>query len=136
VPSVSIKTAKHEEISAGSILTCTKRYTEEEVREFCALTGKPAEPLPGYLPCLLVVGPLTKLAGELNYLSRYMDCAMARPVRCDEVLVAELEVTRLDPADRIVVKVEFKARVRCGDEVVASGRSNGFLLRDQPDAPS
>lgn len=128
--SIIIKNDKHGDISVGSVLTCTKKYTDGEVREFFELTGKPADPLPDHLPYLMVVAPLTKLGGDLNYLSGGMDWIVGRAVRRDEALRAELEVTRLEPGDGMT-KVAFDGRIRCGDELVLTGRSRGFVLGDQ-----
>jgi hypothetical protein len=127
---IVIKNDKHGEISVGSVLTCTKIYTDGEVREFFELAGKPADPLPDHLPYLMVIAPLTKLGGDLSYLSGGMDWTVERPVRRDEALRAELEVTHLEPGDGMT-KIAFDGRIRCGDELVLTGRSKGFVVGDQ-----
>jgi hypothetical protein len=59
-----------------------------------------------------------------------MDWAVGRPVRRDEVMLAELEVTRLDQDDGMP-KIAFEGRIRCGNELVLTGRSRGFVVADQ-----
>jgi hypothetical protein len=126
---VSVKNDVHGDITVGRILTWTKEYTEDEVREFYALTGNPVETVPEYLPYLLVIASLTKLGGDLNYLSGRMDWSTSRPVRRDEAITAELEVTQLEPSGGMS-KIVFEGRVRCGDEIVVRGRSMGFVIAD------
>lgn len=124
---VSIETAAHGSISVGSVLSWTKAYTDQELREFYTLVGTPRDAVPEHLPNLLIIAPLTKLGGDLNYLSGLMEWSVTRPVRCDEAVTAELEVTRLEPRDGMT-KIEFEARLRCGEEVVSRGRSKGFIV--------
>jgi hypothetical protein len=124
---VSIATSAHGDVSVGTVLTWTKKYSTEDVREFCMLTGRSADPMPDCLPYLLVIAPLTKLGGDLNYLSGGMDWTASRPVRLDEAVTAELEVTRLEPGEGMT-KIAFNARLKCGDEVVVAGRSKGFIV--------
>ena len=126
---VGIKNAVHGEITVGRVLTWTKQYSEDEIREFCELVGQTARAVPEHLPYLLVMAPLTKLGGELNYLSGRMDWTTSRPVCWDEAVTAELEVTRLEPTDGMT-KIAFDARLRCGDEIVIRGRSKGFIVAD------
>jgi len=125
----SVPNAVYGDITVGRILVWTKQYTEDEVREFYALAGHPVDTVPEYLPYLLVIAPLTKLGGDLNYLSSRIDWATSRPVRRDETLTAELEVTRLEPTGGMS-KIAFDARLRCGDEVVVQGHSKGFVIAD------
>jgi len=126
---VSVKNRVHGDVVVGRTLTWTKQYTDAEVREFCALAGKPVDDAPEYLPYLLALAPLTKLGGDLNYLSGRIDWTASRPVRCGEKVTAELEVTRLEPTDGMT-KIAFDARLRCGDEIVIKGRSKGFIVAD------
>lgn len=126
---VGVKNAVHGDITVGRVLTWTKRYTEDEVREFCELVGQPVSATPEHLPYLLVMAPLTKLGGDLNYLSGRMDWTVSRPVRWDEAVTAELSVTRLEPTEAMT-KIAFDARLLCGDEVVIRGRSKGFIIAD------
>lgn len=116
----------HGPVREGSILTWSRRYAEAELREYDALVGRSPQDA-GLLPDLLVIAPLTKLGGDLNYLSRSMRWTHLRPVRADEELTAELEVTRLDRQGE-VVKIAFDARIRAGGEVVLSGTSRGVVL--------
>lgn len=124
---VTIKSAVHGELSVGSVLSWAKQYTDQEVREFYRLCGTDVDEPPEHLPYLLVMAPLTKLGGDLNYLSGRMDWAVTRPVRRAETVTAELEITRLEAADGMT-KIAFDARLRCGDEVVITGRSKGFVI--------
>jgi hypothetical protein len=116
----------HGPVREGSTLTYTRRYAAAELREYDALVGRPAEEA-GLLPDLLVIAPLTKLGGDLNYLSRTMRWSHHRAVRADEELTAELQVTRLDRQGE-VVKIAFEARIKVGAEVVLSGTSRGVVL--------
>jgi hypothetical protein len=125
----SVKNAVYGDITVGRVLTWTKQYTEDEVREFYALVGNPVGAVPEYLPYLLVIAPLTKLGGDLNYLSGRMDWTASRPVRRNEAITAELEVTRLEPTEGMT-KIAFDARLRCGEEIVIQGRSKGFVVAD------
>ncbi len=124
---ITIKNAVHGEIAVGTVLVWTKQYTDHEVAEYCELSGAPADPLPEHLPYLLAVAPLTKLGGDLNYLSRQMDWTAARSIRRNEAITAELEVTRLEPTDGMT-KIAFNARIRCGDELVITGHSKGLIV--------
>jgi len=119
----------HGEIAVGAVIAWTKQYTDQEVAEYCELSGTSADPLPEHLPYLLALAPLTKLGGDLNYLSRQMDWAATRPVRRNEAITAELEVTRLEPTDQMT-RIAFDARIRCGDELVITGRSKGLIVGD------
>jgi hypothetical protein len=130
VSPLSINNDIYGEISVGTVLTWTKSYTEAELRKYQALVGKPDHPVPEHLPYLLVLAPLTKLGGDLDYLSGRMEWTVARPVRRDEAVTAELEVTRLESADGMP-KIAFDARLRCGDELVVTGRSSGFVASEQ-----
>lgn len=121
----------HGDVTLGSVLTWSKRYSDDEVRGFAVLAEQSPEPLPEHLPYLLVIAPLTKLGGDLNYISGGMSWTSARPVSRAEMLTAELEVTRLEPAQK-VVKVGFNARIRSNSEVVAEGRSKGVILAHNP----
>lgn len=123
----SIETVAHGTISVGTVLRWTKSYTNDELREFFTLVGEPRDVVPEYLPYLLVVAPVTKLGGDLNYVSGRMELSATRPVRAKEAVTAELEVIRLEPADGRT-NIEFDARLRCGAEVVIRGRSKGFIL--------
>ncbi|WP_340559297.1 hypothetical protein [Streptomyces sp. GSL17-111] len=123
----TIKNAVHGDISVGTVLAWTKRYTDQDVRDFHELRGKAVDPLPEELPYLLVLAPLTKLGGDLDYLSQKMDWTVSRPVGRNEEITAELEVTRLEPTEGMT-KIAFDARVRCGDDIVITGRSKGFIV--------
>ena len=126
--STAIKNAVHGEVTVGTVLTWAKRYTDQEVRDYYALSGAPVETLPEHLPYVLSVAPLTKLGGDLDYLSRRMDWTAARPIRRDEEIVAELEVTALETTDGGTTKIAFDARIRSGDEIVITGRSKGLIV--------
>jgi hypothetical protein len=116
----------HGPVQVGSTLTWSRRYGEAELREYDALVERQPDGT-GLLPDLLVIAPLTKLGGDLNYLSRSMEWRHHRPVRCDETLTAELRVTRLDRQGD-VVKIGFSAAIRAGGDVVISGTSRGVVL--------
>lgn len=121
----TIRTA-HGPVTVGSTLTWSRRYDEAELRDYDALVGRPPD-ADGMLPDLLVLAPLTKLGGDLDYLSRSMTWQHHRPVAAGERLTAELHVTRLERVGD-VVKIAFEARVRAGDDVVVSGTSRGVVL--------
>ncbi len=125
--SIAIKNAVHGDISVGTVLTWAKQYTDQEVHDYYELAGAPTESLPEHLPYVLTVAPLTKLGGDLDYLSQRMDWRATRPLGRNEEIVAELEVTRLEPTDGMT-KIAFDARIRCGDEVVITGRSKGLIV--------
>ena len=116
----------HGPVRQGSTLTWSRRYDEAELREYDALVDREPDGA-GLLPDLLVIAPLTKLGGDLDYLSRTMEWRHHRPVRADETLTAELHVTRLD-REGDAVKIAFTARIRAGDDVVVSGTSRGVVL--------
>jgi hypothetical protein len=126
--SFTLKNAVHGDIRVGTVLAWTKQYTDQEVRDYFALSGLSADPLPEHLPYLLTAAPLTKLGGDLDYLSAKMEWQVTRPVRRSEEITAELEVTRLEPAEGGMTKIAFDARVRSGDELVITGRSKGFVI--------
>ena len=115
------------EPKVGLVLTHSRRFTDDEVREFATLSGHPVDVLPEHLPSLLVIAPLTKLGGDLNYLSARMEWTVERPVRRDEEVTAELEVTGLEQTEKMQ-KISFDARILCGSEVVVRGRSQGVIL--------
>jgi len=123
---VTVISTVHGPVCEGTTLTWSRRYDEAELRDYDALVGRSPDGA-GLLPDLLVIAPLTKLGGDLNYLSRTMRWRHHRPVRSDETLTAELQVTRLDRQGD-VVKIAFEARIRTGDEVVLSGTSRGVVL--------
>ena len=116
----------HGPVQEGSTLTWSRRYGEAELREYDALVERQPDGA-GMLPDLLVIAPLTKLGGDFNYLSRTMEWRHHRPVRSDETLTAELQVTRLDRQGD-VVKIAFTARILAGGDVVVSGTSRGVVL--------
>lgn len=122
-----LDSAVHGEVSVGSVLAFTRRYTAAEVLEFYRLGGADLAEAPAHLPYLLTIAPLTKLGGDLNYLSGRMDWSVTRPVGAEEAVTAELEVTRLEAADGMA-KISFDARLKCGDEIVVTGRSKGFAI--------
>lgn len=128
----SLTNAVHGEISVGTVLVWTKQYTDQELRGYYALSGAPVDSLPEHLPYLLTVAPLTKLGGDLNYLSGKMEWKAIRPVGRNEVITAELEVTRLEPAEGMT-KIAFEARIHVGEELVITGRSKGFVIGGSPD---
>ncbi|WP_157440637.1 hypothetical protein [Actinokineospora inagensis] len=114
-------------VTVGDVLRTTRTYTAAEVREFRALSGYPDSPDPRYLPTLLVVAPLTKLGGDINYLSGRMVWSVSRPVAVGETITAELEITRLEPTGN-GTRIAFDARVLSSAEVVVSGESKGVVL--------
>jgi hypothetical protein len=130
LPSTTIKNTIHGDISVGTVLTWTKQYTDQEVADYYELSRVSAEPLPEHLPYLLTIAPLTKLGGDLDYLSQKMEWKSTRPVRRNEEIIAELEVTRLEPTQGMT-KIAFEARIRCGDDLVVVGRSKGFIVGEQ-----
>ncbi|GAA3028421.1 hypothetical protein [Actinokineospora globicatena] len=115
------------EVTVGDVLRTSRTYTVDEVREFQRLSGYPDNPQPRFLPYLLVVAPLTKLGGDIDYLSGRMTWSVRRPVAVGEEITAELEITRLEPVEG-ATKIGFDARIRCGDEVVVTGTSKGLVL--------
>ncbi|MBM7774123.1 acyl dehydratase [Actinokineospora baliensis] len=117
----------HGDVTVGDVLRTSRTYTEAEVREFRRLSGYPDNSVPRYLPYLLVVAPLTKLGGDIDYLSGRMTWTVRRPVEVGEEITAELEITRLEPGEA-ATKIAFEARILCGDEVVIAGTSKGVVL--------
>ncbi|MFF2651736.1 hypothetical protein [Streptomyces sp. NPDC058045] len=120
----------HGELGSGSLLSWSRRYTEQDIAAFDALSGR-VLPVDGaeFLPDLLVVAPLTKLGGDLDYLARKMVWTHARAVRVDEELTAELEILGLEEAEGFH-KINFAARVRSDKgDVVLDGTSKGMILR-------
>lgn len=135
---VTLFNAVHGELASGKVLTFSRQYSGEDVASFDALSGRvlPAPPT-GTLPDLLVVAPLTKLGGDLNYLARKMVWQHHRTVEVGEKLTAELEIVSLK-ADEGFHRIVFDARIRSGQEdVVLSGTSKGMILSlpEAPDAP-
>lgn len=130
--------AVHGELSPGKVLTFSRQYSDEDVSSFDALSGR-ALPPPSTkaLPDLLVVAPLTKLGGDLNYLARKMVWRHHRAVEVTEKLTAELEIVNLT-ADEGFHRIVFDARIRAGQgDVVLSGTSKGMILSlsEAPEAP-
>jgi len=116
----------HGPVREGTTLTWSRRSDATELREYDELVEREPDGT-GMLPDLLVIAPLTKLGGDLNYLSRTMEWRHHRPVRSDETLTAELHVTRLERQGD-VVKIAFEARILAGDDVAVSGTSRGVVL--------
>ena len=116
----------HGPVREGTTLSWSRRYDVAELREYDELVEREPDGA-GLLPDLLVIAPLTKLGGDLNYLSRTMEWRHHRPVRSDETLTAELHVTRLERQGD-VVKIAFEARILAGDDVAVSGTSRGVVL--------
>lgn len=123
------------EITVGTVLRWPRRYRPADLAAFLSLSGGSADPADlTHLPDLLVIAPLTKLGGDLNYVSRQMTWTVHRRVRSDELIEAELEVTALEERGG-TLRIAFDARIRDeAGEVVVSGDSRGLLLR--PDAPA
>lgn len=123
------------EITVGTVLRWPHRYRPADLTALLALSGGTADPHDfTHLPDLLVIAPLTKLGGDLNYVSRQMTWTVHRRVRADELIEAELEVTALEERGG-TLRIAFDARIRDeAGEVVVSGDSRGLLLR--PDAPT
>lgn len=121
------------DIGVGTILRWACRYSAEDLAEFAVLSGRDRLDAPfSSLPDLLVIAPLTKLGGDLNYISRRMTWTAHRAVRPDEQIEAELEVTSLDDSGP-KIKIAFDARIRDeAGEVVLSGDSVGIILRGEP----
>ncbi|GAA2985927.1 hypothetical protein [Actinokineospora diospyrosa] len=117
----------HGDVTVGDVLRTSRTYTVDEVREFRRLSGYSDNTEPRYLPYLLVVAPLTKLGGDIDYLSGRMSWTVTRPVAVGETITAELEITRLERGES-ATKIAFDARIRCGDEVVITGTSKGVVL--------
>ncbi|MBA0052709.1 hypothetical protein E0L36_18050 [Streptomyces sp. AJS327] len=136
---MSLPPTPHGELQVGRLLTYTRRYSPAEIASYDSLSGRVRAPRgsAGELPDLLVVAPLTKLGGDLNYLARKMTWRRTRPVLADEELTAELEVLKLEE-DAGFHRIAFDARVRAGDgEVVLDGHSKGLVLHvaDAPTSP-
>lgn len=116
------------DVTIGDVLTTSKTYTAEEIREFRRLGGQAGGPSPTrHLPYLLTISPLTKLGGDINYLAGRMTWTATRPVGVTETLDAELEITGLKPVEG-GTQVALAARVRCGGEIVVNGRGEGIVL--------
>lgn len=116
-------------IAVGDILRWACRYTPEDLEIFGELSGRDAGSPLTCLPDLLVIAPLTKLGGDLNYISRRMTWTAHRVVGVDERVEAELEVTSLYDSGS-AIKIAFDARIRDeSGQVVLSGDSAGIILR-------
>lgn len=115
-------------VAVGAVLRWSCRYSREDLREFAELSGREdPDAEPEWLPDLLVIAPLTKLGGDLNYISRQMTWTMHRAVRPDEEICAELEVTALDESGPMS-RIEFAARILdLAGGVVLSGTSRGLI---------
>ncbi|GAA4910047.1 hypothetical protein ACFPM3_11425 [Streptomyces coeruleoprunus] len=132
----------HGELAEGRLLSWRRRYSPDEIAGYDALSGRvrlPEGSAPT-LPDLLVVAPLTKLGGDLDYIARKMTWSHARAVGVDEELTAELEILQLEENTGFH-RIAFDARVRGNDgDVVLSGRSKGIILHvadpaARPDVP-
>ncbi|GAB2596787.1 hypothetical protein GCM10027168_31970 [Streptomyces capparidis] len=122
------------EISPGALLTGTHRYTRRDVAAFDDLTGRAPDPRGAdVLPGLLVLAPLTRLGGELDYIARAMTWRQERPVAVGEPLEAELELVR-SAEEEAFHRLTFDARVRASGSTVLTGSSEGVVLK--PGAPS
>src|SRR4051812_10299020 len=64
---VTVISTVHGPVQVGSTLTWSRRYGEAELRDYDALVERQPDGT-GLLPDLLVIAPLTKLGGDLNYL--------------------------------------------------------------------
>lgn len=130
---MGVMNAVHGELLPGSLLTWSRRYGREDVAAFDGLSGRvPPAADQDHLPCLLVVAPLTKLGGDLDYLARKMVWTHARPVRVGEELTAELEITSLTENEGFH-RIVFDARIRAdAGDVVVSGTSKGMILAASP----
>ncbi|MFH8370375.1 hypothetical protein [Streptomyces sp. NPDC018031] len=117
----------HGELRPGALLSWSRRYTDEELAAFEALAGR-VPSVAAHLPELLVVAPLTKLGGDVDYIARKMVWTHARPVGTAEELTAELRVLSV-AEDTAFHRITFDARVRAGEEVVLSGQSKGVILK-------
>jgi hypothetical protein len=117
-------------LSVGTIMRHTRRYTPAEREAFDDLSGRAAKTADdAYLPDVLAIAPLTKLGGDLNYISRRMSWTVLGSAAPHELIEAELEVTHLDDSGS-TVKIAFAARIRneAGD-VIITGQSNGIILK-------
>jgi hypothetical protein len=117
-------------LPVGAIMRHTRRYTAAELEAFAALSGRAAETADdAYLPDVLAIAPLTKLGGDLNYISRRMSWTVLGSAAPHELIEAELEVTHLDDSGS-AIKIAFAARIRneAGD-VIITGQSNGIILK-------
>jgi hypothetical protein len=116
-------------ISVGTVLRHTRRYTAADFAVFDDLAGLESTKIPDLLPDILVIAPLTKLGGDLNYISRHMSWTMTGTAAADEAVTAELEVVHLDDSGS-TIKITFTGRIRnAAGEVIVTAESNGIILR-------
>jgi hypothetical protein len=117
-------------VTVGTIMRWSRRYTPADLALFAELSDRePADTTLDSLPDLLVIAPLTKLGGDLNYISRQMTWTVHRVVGLSDDIEAELEVTNIDETGS-TIKIAFAARIRAADgELVISGDSSGVILK-------
>lgn len=115
-------------IRVGTVLTHDVTYTAQDVSDYLRLIGRSTDEAAEELPYLLVIAPLTKLGGDLDYLSAGMEWDVLGPVRAGRPIRAEMEVTALGP-EAPMTKIVFNARITVDGTTVVTGRSRGVLVR-------
>lgn len=113
----------------GTVLTYSCVYSVDDLKIFNELSGRSPDEPTDFLPDVLVIAPLTKIGGDLNYIAQRMTWTAHRRVPVGERLEAQLVVQRLEDRES-VVKLVFVARIigEAGD-VIVSGESKGIVLK-------
>lgn len=118
------------------MLTHVRSYSTAQLGVFDELSGRDDSADSGYLPDLLVIASLTKLGGDLDYLSREMEWEVYRQVHAGETIQAEVEVTALEQRASML-RIALNARIRGSDgELVVHGQSHGVIPAAPPEAVS
>lgn len=118
-----------DDVRVGTVLTYSCAYSADDLNIFNELSGRSPGESADFLPDVLMIAPLTKIGGDLNYIAQRMVWTAYRRVLVGERLEAQLDVQRLEERES-VVKIAFAARIigEAGD-VVVNGESNGIVLK-------
>ncbi|MDA5108474.1 MULTISPECIES: hotdog domain-containing protein [Brevibacillus] len=123
-------------MQAGDVLTWERTFTEQDVQEFCRISGDngahhitPDEHGRFMVHGLLTATLPTKIGGDLHVLARKMEFTFLRPVFTGDTIRCEVTVTRYE---RQEIKVEIAAAVECFNQAgkkVLEGAFEGIIRR-------
>jgi 3-hydroxybutyryl-CoA dehydratase len=118
----------------GDKLSCTRTFTEEDIRLFAKLSGDEGEHhlLPDEHGRLMAHGLLTatlptKIGGDLNFIAREMTFQFHRPVFAGDTIVCEVELVELEPAEQFTRVVSKWVCRNQHEKEVMTGEARGVI---------
>lgn len=122
-------------LKPGAIFEYTKTITGDDIRQFAQLTGDfgrhhVPEEGPAVAHGLLVAGLVTKLGGDMNFISQSMTIHFVGAVYAGETVTGRVELLSVKETP-----LRYKIRMNCSGvlsdgRLALQGHSHGYVMND------